>query len=105
MFKTREEELILRKHRYQQLLKMFRDVLTRISKLKQSKLHVTASAMFQGDEFNFDIIVFNGARGTNTSCTIYDFWEVKKSQKLVDTFMAAIKTGNFEKVKAVKCFP
>ena len=103
MFKTREEELILRKHKHQQLLKMFRDVLTRISKLKQSKLHVTAAAMFQGAELNFDITVFNGASGTNTSCTIYDFWEVGKNKKLVDTFMSAIKTGDFEKVKAVNC--
>ena len=102
MFKTREEELILIKHRHQQLLKMFRDTLTRVSNLKQSKLHVTVAAMFQGEQFNFDITVFT-SNGTNTSLMIYDFWEVKRSQKLVDVFMTAIKTGDFAKVKAVDC--
>lgn len=103
MFKTREEDLILRKHKRQQLLKMFRDTLTRVSNLKQSKLHVTVSAMFQGEEFNFYITVFT-SNGTNTSLMIYDFWEVKRSQKLVDVFMTAIKTGDFEKVKAVHSY-
>jgi len=102
VFRSREEELVLIKHKHQQLLKMFRDTLTRVSNLKQSKLHVTVAAMFQGADFNFDITVFT-TNGTNTSCTIYDFWEVKKSQKIVDVFVSAIKTGDFEKVKAVNC--
>lgn len=103
MFKTREEELVLMKHRHQQLLKMFRDTLTKVSNLKQTKLYVNVSAMFQGEEFNFDITVFT-KDGTNTSLMVYDFWEVKKSQKLVDTFLAAIKTGDFEKVKSVEMY-
>ena len=102
MFKTREEELVLKKHRHHQMLKMFRDTLTKVSNLKQTKLHVNASAMFQGEQFSFDITVFT-KDGTNTSLMIYDFWEVKRSQKLVDVFMTAIKTGDFAKVKAVDC--
>lgn len=102
MFIGREESLILQKYKHQQLLKMFRHVLTKISNLKLNKLHVNVTAMFQGAEFNFDITVFE-LDGSNTACTIYDFWEVKECQKIVDAFISAIKTEDFEKVKAVKC--
>lgn len=102
MFKTREDELVLIKHKHQQMLKMFRDTLTRVSNLKQSKLDVQVSANFMIDEFRFDITVFE-RNGTNTTLAIYDFWELKKSQKLVDTFLTAIRTGDFGKVKAVEC--
>jgi len=101
MFRTREEELVLIKHKQQQLLKMFRDTLTKVSNLKQSKLSVDVTAKFQVDRFNFDITVFT-TNGTNVSLAVYDFWEVKRSQKFVDAFLAAIKTGDFEKVKAVR---
>lgn len=102
MFIGREEALILQKHKHQQLLKMFRYVLTKISNLKLNKLHVNVTAMFDGAGFNFDITVFE-LDGTNTSCMIYDFWDVKKCQKIVDAFISAIKAEDFEKVKAVKC--
>lgn len=99
MFRSREEELVLKKHIHSQLLEMFRNTLTKVSNLKQSKLHVTVSAMFQGTEFQFEITVFTKA-GDNKTLAVYDFWEVKKSQKLVNAFLAAIKTGDFEKVTA-----
>jgi len=101
MFRNREEELILKKYKHQQLLKMFREVLTKVANLKPNKLQVSTSAHFQGAEFNFDITVFQ-LNGTNTSLTVYDFWEIKKCQKLVDTFISAIRSDDFEKVKAVQ---
>lgn len=101
MFRSAEEELILRKHKHRQLLKMFRDVLTRVSTLKQVKMHVDVSAHFQGDQFSFDITVFN-LKGDNTSLSIYDFWEEKQSQKLIDSFISAIKTEDFRNVKEAK---
>ena len=99
MFRSNEEELILKKHRHTQLLNMFRKTLTSIAALKQLQLHAAATAHFYGDKFNFEITVFDG-RNDNTSLTLYDFWEIERSQKLVDTFMKAIKTGDFEKVKS-----
>lgn len=101
MFRSREEELILKKHKHQQLLKMFREVLSKVANLKLKSLHVSPSANFQGDEFNFDITVFQ-VNGTNCSLSVYDFWEVKQCQKLVDAFISAIKSDDFEKVAAVK---
>ena len=101
MFRSREEELILKKHKHQQLLKLFREVLTKVAALKTNTLQVSTSAHFQGDEFNFDITVFQ-LNGTNCSLSLYDFWEVKQCQKLVDAFISAIKSGDFEKVKAAK---
>ncbi|MBT0664748.1 hypothetical protein KI809_10595 [Geobacter pelophilus] len=100
MFISREEKLVLKKHKHKQLLNMFRGVLTRVSGLKQGTLNVDVSAHFQDTGFSFDITVFT-LRGDNTSLTIYDFWEVKQSQNLVDAYILAIKTGNFEKVKTV----
>jgi len=104
MFKTREEELLLRELRRQQLLKMFRATLTEVSNLKQRTLQVNVSALFQVGQFSFDITVFSSV-GDNKSLTIYDFWEVKESQKLIYTFLTAVKSGVFEKVKEVKCSP
>jgi len=101
MIKTQEEELMLKKYKHKQLLSMFRNVLTRVSNLKQRALHVDTSARFQCAEFCFEITVFT-LSGNNTTLTIYDFQEVKKSQKLVDSFLSAIETGDFEKVKAEK---
>ena len=101
MFRSREEELILKKHKHQQLLKMFRDTLTKVSNLKTKKLQVSTSANFQGDEFNFDVTVFQ-LNGSNCTLTLYDFWEVKQCQKLVDAFISAIRTDDFEKVRTVK---
>lgn len=101
MFKSREEELILKKHKHQQLLKMFREVLTKISKLKVKNLHVSPSANFNGDEFNFEITVFQ-VHGTNCALRIYDFWEVERCQELVDAFISAIRTDDFERVKLAK---
>lgn len=100
MFRNKEEELILKKHKHQQLLKMFREVLNKVANLKLKTLHVSPTANFQGDEFNFYITVFQ-VNGTNCSLTIYDFWEVKQCQKLVDAFISAIRSDNFEKVQAV----
>lgn len=98
-YKTREEELILKKHRRSQLLNMYRNVLTKASNLKLDTLQVATSADFTADGFHFSITVFL-ADGTNTWLTIYDFWEVKQSQKLVDGFVTAIKSGDFKKVQA-----
>ncbi|CAB4211685.1 hypothetical protein UFOVP1419_4 [uncultured Caudovirales phage] len=102
MFKTREEESILRKHRRQLLLKMFKETLMKVLNLKQNELSVNVTAMFQPDCFQFDITVFTEG-GLNTSLMVYDFWEIQKCQSLVDAFMSAAKTGDFEKVKAVNC--
>ena len=99
MFRSREEESILKKHKHQQLLKMFRESLNKIAGLKLNTLHVSPAANFQGGEFSFEITVFQ-INGTNTSLTIYDFWEVDQCKKLVDAFISAIKTDDFKKVKA-----
>jgi hypothetical protein len=103
VFKTREEETFLIKHKHQQLLKMFRDTLTKVSNLKQKNLDIQGCSRFMAREgsYEFDITVF-GPGNINTSLTIYDFWEIKASQKLVDTFLSAIKTGDYEKVKTVR---
>jgi len=99
MFMSKDEESVLRKYRHQELLNMFRKVLTRISNLKQSNFQIQTSANFYGDEFRFEITVFTYG-GTNTSLTIYDFWDVKKSAKLIDGFIQAIKKGDFNAVEA-----
>lgn len=101
MFRTREEEQILMKHKHKELLDIFRTVLTKVASLKLSKLHVTCSADFHPDIFQFGITVFD-QQATNVTLTIYDFWEVKASQKLINGFLAAIKTGDFTKVQAAK---
>lgn len=97
---TREEQLILKNHKRSQLLNMFRNVLTKISNLKLDTLQVVVSADFTADKFHFDITVFG--EETNIALTIYDFWEVKQSQKLVDGFITAIKSGDFKKVQAAR---
>lgn len=99
-FKTREEALILKEYKRSQLLNMYRKALTKVSNLKLGTLQVTASAGFAAEEFYFDITVFG--EETNISLTIYDFWEVKQSQKLVDGFITAIKSGDFKKVQVAK---
>ncbi|QOX79815.1 hypothetical protein FY034_13030 [Trichlorobacter lovleyi] len=100
-YKTREEALILKEYKRSQLLNMYRKALTKVSNLKLGTLQVTASAGFTADGFHFEINVFE-LNGTNTSLTIYDFWELKQSQKLVDGFITAIKSGNFDKVQAAR---
>lgn len=104
MFRTRKEELILKKHTNKQLLNMFRTVLTKIANIKLRSLQVQATADFGDVEFNFSITVFE-LNITNTTLTIYNFWEVKQSQKLVDDFIKAIKSDDFNKVKAAKVGP
>ena len=100
MFITKEERLILAKHKRAQLIKMYREVLTRIVQLNHEKLHVNVTAMFRNGEFSFDITVFD-LTGDNTTLAIYDFYEIKKAQKYVNACISAVKIGNFEKVKAV----
>lgn len=100
MRRTHEDELVLKRHKQQQLLQMFHEILTELSILKQKKIHVHTTARFEGDEFHFDITVFE-LDGTNVTCTIYDFWEVKKSKKIVNAFMSAIKTDDFARVQSV----
>lgn len=101
MFINKEEALILRQHKHREMLNMFRNALTKISALKQTTLHVSAAAHFLGADFSFDITVFV-IDGTNTTLTIYDFWEVKESQKVIDAYILAIKTGDFEKVTSAR---
>jgi hypothetical protein len=99
MFRIREDELILKKHIHKQMLGMFRNTLTKVATIKQDQLHIETTARFQGDEFGFAITVF-ALTGGNTTLDIYSFWEIEQSQQLVDSFISAIKTGDFEKVQA-----
>ena len=104
MFKTREEELIIRKHLHKEMMALFRDTLTKVSNLKQNTLDIQVTSRFLNREktYEFEITVF-GPGNINTSLSIYDFWEIDKSKKLVAGYLAAIKTGDFEKVKAADC--
>ncbi len=100
MLNTRYEELV-KKDKHKQLLNMYRNILTKVSNLKQNTLHVAVTANFMSEEFNFEITVFK-TNGTYTTLFIYEFWNLKTSQELVDIFILAIKTGDFEKVKAAR---
>lgn len=103
MFKTREEELIIRKYLHKEMMGLFRDTLAKVSNLKQNTLDIQVTSRFMNREktYEFDITVF-GPGNINTCLHIYDFWEIGESKKLVAGYLTAIKTGDFEKVKAAK---
>jgi hypothetical protein len=101
MFRSRDEELIIKKHRHQEMLALFRKTLATVARLKLLSLRVHVSAQFQGGEFGFEITVFNDG-SSNVTLAIYDFWEVEDSEKLVKGFISAIKTDDFETVKSAE---
>lgn len=101
MFKTPEEQQILKEHKERELLQLFRKTLNRISNIKMKKLETHIEAKFGEDGFAFDITVFDVVNRGNKTLRIYEFYDLKKSKKYVDDLLCAIRSDDFEKIKLV----
>jgi hypothetical protein len=90
---------ILMQHKHRMMLQLFRTVLTTCAKPRRTRkaphLDITASADFYQD-FSFHITVFN--EGDNVTLTIYDFWPIEQSTRLVKRFLKLALLGNFDKL-------
>jgi len=96
---TAQEEKIVLKHKQKELLALFRDAVSKLSKIRLESLTANIEATFGKDSFRFDITVFDNI-SDNATFGVYDFYDLKDSKKIIDGAIRAIKTDDFENVKS-----